>query len=492
MPTLFEPSLERTVAYLGPAGTHSHLAAIGIFGPIDRHGFCYSGVVPGHQEQHLGLQKVLMEVADGRAGWGVVPYYNTSSGPVRQVYAALLDVQHGVFARLQVCGCVSAQISQDLLGSGSLTEVKHIYSKKEALDQCEKRLKILCPSAVTEPIGSTAEAARRAEKDGVEAAAVASRHLLPFHRGLRLLEPDVQDVKANITRFLVIQGVSSRRRMFSATESFGEGKQRLRQHTWIEFVSSLEEPILQKVLSSAEGWGLPAFALSGTVTRPETFEMRFLVELAAPITSLRTRFFLSDTSYLPLTIVGSPVMASLNDTAGLEEWLALLAQNVGEPLSQATIRSKLASQVQERLSQTSNYRLFAHPTVSNMESVWQLLGVPAERMVNTQVCVNPSSGQLAFCCVPGGKKLDVARVSAHLGGSFERAKTNYLKTLGQNLGALSPFTAPVGAKVLWDKSLTGKNAVFMGSGDPCVSIAWAAQEDHAPFERVVTEIAESS
>ncbi len=113
-------SLEKQlrVAYLGPAYTYSHLAAIHRFGQSVE-------MVPV-----ATIAAVFEEINGGQADHGIVPIENSTDGRV----ADTLDM----FARLRVriCGEVQLRIHHNLLGKCSRADVKEVYSKPQALSQC--------------------------------------------------------------------------------------------------------------------------------------------------------------------------------------------------------------------------------------------------------------------------------------------------------------------------------------------------------------------
>jgi prephenate dehydratase/prolyl-tRNA editing enzyme YbaK/EbsC (Cys-tRNA(Pro) deacylase) len=473
------PPIERTVSYLGPAGTHSHLVAISLFGPADHMGFRY--------QDKRDLSSVVLAVSSGEAGYGVIPYYNTISGPVKQVYPALLDFDHGQFYGLEVCGCVSTHISQDLLGLGLLEEIKTVYSKKEALEQCTHSLEQLLPGAKLSYCSSTAEAVCLAERNTPIAAAIASSRLLPFHKRLTLLKQGVQDEPINITRFLVV------RRAVSCREGeITSDAEDTKQHTWLVFSSSLDDDILSKMLSTAQQWGISASALSGTVVDPIHFRMNFLLELNWPLDSLKVRFFLSEIAHLSPRIIGSPIIAGIDNLSGLQKLIFLKTKKMQNTLEEETIaaRKYLDHDVLNILDKIYDYRLFIHPPVSSMESVWQVLGIEPQRMLNTQICYDSGVQEVAFCSVPGDKRVDIDKVSKYLSGNYRRANQSEIKQLGQTVGAVSPFTAPSNAKLLVDKRVNSKNLIFMGSGHIGISIALKLGVDKLPINIKVTDISE--
>ena len=74
--------IKRQIAYLGPGGTHSHRAALMMFGASSKSGFTYA---PMNK-----LQDVFSVVREGNAAFGVVPFVNNISGQVEVTFDMLL------------------------------------------------------------------------------------------------------------------------------------------------------------------------------------------------------------------------------------------------------------------------------------------------------------------------------------------------------------------------------------------------------------------
>ncbi|MGD9721068.1 MAG: prephenate dehydratase [Pirellulales bacterium] len=179
-------ALEKTlrVAYLGPAYSYSHLAAIHRFGQSVE-------LVPVSN-----IAAVFEEIHRGHVDFGVVPIENSTDGRV----ADTLDM----FARLpaRICGEVQLRIHHNLLGKGSRAEVAEVYSKPQALSQCRNWLARHLPGARTIEVTSTTTAAQLAQ-DKPGAAAIASLQA-GVHYGLDVLAADIEDNPGNLTRFAVI------------------------------------------------------------------------------------------------------------------------------------------------------------------------------------------------------------------------------------------------------------------------------------------------
>ncbi|HEY3400492.1 MAG TPA: prephenate dehydratase [Geothrix sp.] len=181
-------SLEKPlrVAFLGPEGTFTHLAA--------RHQF-------GGSSQSLPqgtIQAVFQAVERQRADYGVVPVENATEGAVDSTLDAFLD------SPLAICAEILLAVDQALLLRPGLDlgGVRRVYSHPQALGQCRRWLEAHLPQADRVEAPSTSEAARLAREDA-EGAAVASELAADLF-GLKVAETKIQDLAANATRFLVL------------------------------------------------------------------------------------------------------------------------------------------------------------------------------------------------------------------------------------------------------------------------------------------------
>jgi chorismate mutase/prephenate dehydratase len=179
-------SLEKNlrVAYLGPAYSYSHLAAIHRFGQSVE-------LVPVGN-----IAGVFEEINRRHADFGVVPIENSTDGRVTDTLE--------MFTRMpaRICGEVQLRIHHNLLGKCSRAEVEEVYSKPQALSQCRNWLARHLPTARLVEVTSTSTAAQLAQ-DKAGAAAIASIQA-GIHYGLDVLAADIEDNKSNLTRFAVI------------------------------------------------------------------------------------------------------------------------------------------------------------------------------------------------------------------------------------------------------------------------------------------------
>jgi len=179
------------VAYLGPAFSYSHLAAIHRF---------------GHSVELIpvaSITAVFEEVNRGHADFGLVPLENSTDGRV----ADTLDM----FTRLplRISGEVQMRIHHTLLACCPRSEVQEVYSKPQALSQCRNWLAKHLPDARTIEVTSTSTAAKLA-KDKPGTAAIASLQA-GIEYGLTPLAENIEDNAANLTRFAVISDQGAER-----------------------------------------------------------------------------------------------------------------------------------------------------------------------------------------------------------------------------------------------------------------------------------------
>ncbi|MCA9163435.1 MAG: chorismate mutase, partial [Planctomycetales bacterium] len=172
------------VAYLGPAYSYSHQAAIERFGTsVD--------LTPV-----ASIAAVFEEVNRGHAEYGLVPIENSTDGRIVDT----LDM----FARnpANICGEVQLRIHHNLLSRCQRGEVTEVYSKPQALSQCRDWLTKHLPFArLVEMTSTTAAAQLAADKYG--AAAIASLQAAANY-GLDVIASNIEDNRNNVTRFAVI------------------------------------------------------------------------------------------------------------------------------------------------------------------------------------------------------------------------------------------------------------------------------------------------
>jgi chorismate mutase/prephenate dehydratase len=177
------------VAYLGPAGTFSHIAAVETF---------------GSQTDLLPLStipEVFEAVERGSADHGLVPVENTSEGVITVTLDTFVD------SDVPICGETLLRVSHDLMSrSGKLEDVRRVVSHSQPLAQCRGWLDRHLPGIERVALASTAMAAREAESDAATAAIGSA--LLGELGSLKTCASAIEDRRDNTTRFLVIGGAA--------------------------------------------------------------------------------------------------------------------------------------------------------------------------------------------------------------------------------------------------------------------------------------------
>ena len=173
------------VAYLGPAGTFSELAALGYFGSSLVRVPCTS------------IDEVFRCTSAGAADYGVVPVENSTEG----VVARSLDLF--LHTPLFIVGETSLFVRHNLLRKTTSSEgISAVLAHPQALAQCHGWLSTHLPHAERRPVASNAEGARLAALDP-QLAAIASERAGSEY-GLHTVAPAIQDEPHNRTRFAIV------------------------------------------------------------------------------------------------------------------------------------------------------------------------------------------------------------------------------------------------------------------------------------------------
>ncbi len=172
------------VAFLGPEGTFTHLAALKRFG---RETF----YIPARS-----IADVFSFVEKGEVTLGVVPIENSTEGVVNYTLDMFMA------SSLSITGEIIIPISHNLIAREDVKEIKRIYSHPQAFGQCKEYLEKNFPNADLIEAVSTAKAVEIASRDN-ESAAIGSE-IAAEKFGLRVIFFKIEDDPNNRTRFLII------------------------------------------------------------------------------------------------------------------------------------------------------------------------------------------------------------------------------------------------------------------------------------------------
>jgi len=172
------------IAYLGPEGSFSHLAAVGKFGASVEY------------EAVTLIRGVFDEVARGHADFGIVPIENSVGGGVIDTLDALVE------SDVRICAEINRAIHHNLLARCRMEQIRRVYSKPEVFAQCQRWLSETNLIGKTIPVASTSNAAALA-RDEEGSAAIASLMAAELY-GLEVICDNVEDNPNNVTRFFVL------------------------------------------------------------------------------------------------------------------------------------------------------------------------------------------------------------------------------------------------------------------------------------------------
>jgi chorismate mutase/prephenate dehydratase len=174
------------IAYLGPAGTWTHQAAISKFGAS-------VGYVP-----QANLGDVFDQVTREKADYGVAPIENSTEGAVTHTLDLFAE------SNLKICAQILLRIENNLMANIPREKITKLISHPQVFGQCRDYIHKKFPQADLVEASSTAAAARVAEEQAGEGYAVLGGALLAEVHQLEMLEESVQDIATNTTRFLVL------------------------------------------------------------------------------------------------------------------------------------------------------------------------------------------------------------------------------------------------------------------------------------------------
>ncbi len=231
------------IAYLGPQGTFTHLAAIKKF---------------GKKADYLtqeSISDVFASVERMQADYGVVPIENSTEGAVNYTLDMFFD------SSLNICSEVTLNISHALLGR-KLKGIRKVYSNPQVFAQCRAWLGRFLKGVELIPVNSTAKAAKEAKKDPL-AACIGNKILANLY-GLKVVASSIEDSPNNYTRFLVI----------ARNDSPPSGKDK----TSILFSVKDRVGALHDILASFKDLGISLTKIESRPSKKKAWEYYFFVD----------------------------------------------------------------------------------------------------------------------------------------------------------------------------------------------------------------------
>ncbi|CCU77384.1 hypothetical protein BGHDH14_bgh00864 [Blumeria hordei DH14] len=241
-----EPQKERAVplvAYLGPAFSFTHQAAIASFNQNHYNlvpASSISGKLPGSKFIQSLTKREVLDVFEvvylEDVSLGVVPIENSTNGAVNATFDLMADREEK-FPDVKICDEAYLRVSHCLLGrklahqptdsplasgmstptrsiplphlprttpNSSLKHIKRIFSHPQAWGQCEVFLAAFLKNIERINVDSTSRAAELARADVTGTSAAISSGLVAEIQGLDILAEGIEDRDDNTTRFVVL------------------------------------------------------------------------------------------------------------------------------------------------------------------------------------------------------------------------------------------------------------------------------------------------
>lgn len=174
----------QTVAFLGPEATFSHIAAVRAFGQSVEY------------RPMQSIHEIFQAVEKEWVNFGIVPVENSAGGVIHTTLDELMA------SPLLLCAEIHIPVHHHLLCRGSLKGIKKICTHPQILSQCRDWLRANLPSVAQVETSSSGEGAKLAKRNKTTAT-IAPELAAKLH-SLPILMRRIEDVKENITRFLII------------------------------------------------------------------------------------------------------------------------------------------------------------------------------------------------------------------------------------------------------------------------------------------------
>lgn len=193
------------VAFLGPAGSFSHEAALQLYGPSA------AEFVPC-----VSFAVAFSAVQRKTAHCAVIPFENSTNGSVVQTLDLLADhgnlysdivVHDEHYLAVHHCLLAHKNAAVQQGPDSSYRSITKLYTHPQAWGQCEQFLSRYFKGVERQDVSSTSKAAEIVSRDATgQSAAIASRFAAD-HYGTSILEANIEDKHENTTRFLVLRNL---------------------------------------------------------------------------------------------------------------------------------------------------------------------------------------------------------------------------------------------------------------------------------------------
>ncbi|MBQ7370013.1 MAG: hypothetical protein IJW58_03460 [Clostridia bacterium] len=186
------------IAYLGPEGSYSHLAAKTFLDTLSAPAFGSNECVP-----FRNATEVFAAVSAGRVDCATVPIENSLQGGVLQNMDLLQDSKDVYAVAERILKVDHRLVYKEGV---KFTEIGRVYSHRQALGQCSAFLSREMPFASLKDSESTAFGLVKAMEDETgKSAAIVGSHTEHIRKGFVMSEECISDEKNNFTHFLLLK-----------------------------------------------------------------------------------------------------------------------------------------------------------------------------------------------------------------------------------------------------------------------------------------------
>jgi chorismate mutase/prephenate dehydratase len=235
-----------TIAYLGPEATLTHMAALQQFG--------HSAPL----KPFPSLLDIFRDVERGSSRYGVLPVENAVEGAIN--YA----LEHFLTSELRICGERYLTATHDLLSKDvNLSQVKEVLAHPHTMAQCRGWLRKHLPDADLREAHSTVDAVGMALARPASAA-IGNSAVAHLYQ-LKTLVSSIEDVRQNVTRFLIIGR--------DETERTGNDK------TSLLFVAPNVPGALHRVLKPLDDEAINMVKLESRPLKQESWNFLFFADI---------------------------------------------------------------------------------------------------------------------------------------------------------------------------------------------------------------------
>lgn len=256
-----------SIAYLGPAGTYTELAALT---------YCQLCDISDFQLcSHPTIPQALKAVATGEIELAIVPVENSTQGSVTMTLDSLWQLEGLQIQQALVLPVRHALISR----AQSLAQVQVVYSHPQSLAQCQNWLQKYLTHAQLIPVNSNTEKMADLSQN-LFLAAIASANTAKLY-DLPILAFPINDFGDNSTRFWVLRLGNSLGNLTTGTA------QNVGGHTSVAFTTKLNEP--GSLFKPLEVFAKRHINLTRIESRPSRRSHNpyiFFIDIESPITEV--------------------------------------------------------------------------------------------------------------------------------------------------------------------------------------------------------------